>query len=90
MSRPTHHKSDGAAYRRAIYKRVYGPQPGEPPAKSKKSALFQLAIRTQSEVAEILGISRQAVHQAERRAIFKIRSALMPYIIDRKLADGAL
>jgi DNA-directed RNA polymerase sigma subunit (sigma70/sigma32) len=35
-----------------------------------------LAIRTHEEVAAILGITPQASHQTERRALQKIRQAL--------------
>lgn len=44
--------------------------------------LEQYAVRTQEEVAQMLGISRQAVQQTERRALLKIRKALLPYFQD--------
>ena len=37
-----------------------------------------LAIRTQSEVAEMLGMTRQYVQQIERLAIWKLRHRLAP------------
>lgn len=48
------------------------------------------ALRTMEEVARILGISRQAVHQAERSAFHKIRTALMPELeeMNRQLAEN--
>lgn len=36
------------------------------------------ATRSMSEVAAMLGISRQAVHQVERTALHKLRVALLP------------
>lgn len=36
------------------------------------------AQRSMSEVAAILGCSRQAVHQVERTALYKLRVALLP------------
>lgn len=49
-----------------------------------------LALKSQSEVASILGISRQAVHQAERSAINKIRMALLASLreINPELAEN--
>jgi predicted DNA-binding protein (UPF0251 family) len=44
--------------------------------------LERFAIRTQEEVAQILGISRQAVQQTERRALHKLRKALGPFARD--------
>jgi DNA-directed RNA polymerase sigma subunit (sigma70/sigma32) len=35
-----------------------------------------LQIRTSTQVSKILGISRQAVHQAERRAFRRIRDGM--------------
>lgn len=35
------------------------------------------ALRSHAEVGKILGISRQAVHQMERVAIFKIRQRML-------------
>lgn len=36
------------------------------------------AARSMQEVADILGVSRQAVHQVERNALYKLRLALLP------------
>lgn len=39
--------------------------------------LDHIAVRSQSEVARILGVSREAVRQVENRALAKIRMALL-------------
>jgi DNA-directed RNA polymerase specialized sigma subunit len=44
---------------------------------------------SRAEVAKVMGITRQAVHQAERRAIAKLRSALFPMWRQMK-EEGAL
>jgi hypothetical protein len=46
-------------------------QPGE-----SYGAVNVLAVRTQKEVAMILGVSRQAVQVIERRALSKLRRLL--------------
>lgn len=38
------------------------------------------AVRSTTEVAQILGISRQAVHQVERAALYKLRVAMAPFL----------
>jgi DNA-directed RNA polymerase specialized sigma24 family protein len=43
-----------------------------------------IAERTQAETAAILGVSRQAVQQDERRALRKIRKAFASEIQERK------
>lgn len=48
---------------------------GEIGGASLKS-LYYLAIKSQEEVARILGVTRQMVQRTERRAIFKIRQAV--------------
>jgi DNA-directed RNA polymerase sigma subunit (sigma70/sigma32) len=40
------------------------------------AGLLHLAIRTQPEVAAIMGISRERVRQLERMALYKIRATL--------------
>ena len=49
---------------------------GEPRADSSKCALRLIEIRSRGEVAQMLGISRQAVHQIERIALWKLRHRL--------------
>jgi|APGre2960657404_1045060.scaffolds.fasta_scaffold83590_1 hypothetical protein len=39
--------------------------------------LDRIAIRSQAEVARILGVSREAVRQTENRALSKLRLALL-------------
>ena len=47
-------------------------RPGEATAHSM-AALGRYAVRTEQEVADILGITRQAVQQIQRKAFMKIR-----------------
>ena len=58
------------------YQRRYALRPGEESAHKRQG----FALRSMSEVAAILGVSRQAVHQVERQALLKIRKALEPYV----------
>jgi hypothetical protein len=44
--------------------------------KVKGNLLGRIAIRSQTEVACILGVSKEAVRQVENRALGKLRSAL--------------
>lgn len=39
--------------------------------------LDHIAVRSQAEVAAILGVSREAVRQVENRALSKLRAALL-------------
>ena len=41
-------------------------------------------VRSQADVARLLGVSRQAVYQAERMAILKIRTVLGPLWAEMK------
>lgn len=41
-----------------------------------------LAVRNQAEVARIMGLTRRAVDKLERRALHKLRSALLPYLLE--------
>lgn len=66
-------------YRRSYYSRFVALLKGEPKGRRANSCIHQIAIRTQGDVAKILGISRQAVHQTERRAFKKIREAMEGY-----------
>ncbi len=58
------------------YYEKYRIQPGEERIVNRHGQ-GPLVVRTQSEVAKILGISRQAVHQAERSALHKLRGGLL-------------
>lgn len=49
---------------------------GEVNADNPMSELGRLARRTKAETGKIMGISRQAVHQLERKALWKLRQAL--------------
>ncbi len=60
--------------RRAYYRQVCALQPGE-----FTRGWHDLAIRSRPEVARMLNISTQAVHQIERNAIRKIRLALIEW-----------
>ena len=44
--------------------------------KVKGNLLGRIAIRSQTEVAAILGVSKEAVRQVENRALSKLRTAL--------------
>ena len=66
-------------YRKRTFNKT---NPKEPHGNSKKSGLFQLRIRTEEEVADIMHLSRQRIHQIEISAIKKIRKALNQYLID--------
>lgn len=57
-------------------------KPGEPRASSRRSCRFQLAIRTQAEVARLMGITAARVQQIERLAMSKLRSALNSYSLE--------
>jgi DNA-directed RNA polymerase sigma subunit (sigma70/sigma32) len=46
---------------------------------SSLDGLFLLTVRSQGEVADILGITRQAVQQIERRALWKLRMRLAEF-----------
>jgi transcriptional regulator len=50
-------------------------RPGETNALNK-DGLRAFALRTQDEVADILGVTRQNVQQIERRALYKIRARM--------------
>lgn len=67
------------AYRRAYVERMKARQTEHGPIKGRGRMLLldQIALRSQSEVAAILGVSRQAVVQVEHRAISKLRRALL-------------
>jgi predicted DNA-binding protein YlxM (UPF0122 family) len=58
--------------------------PGEKKANSEGSHLSGLALMSKTEVAKRLGITKQAVHQAERRALWKLRQALLPLWLELK------
>ena len=47
--------------------------------KRKGDLMARLAIRSQTEVARLLGITKQAVYQTENRALAKVRSALLHF-----------
>ncbi len=66
--------SSRADYQRDRYKRFLAHLPGE-----VTDLLEAMALMTQEECGKKLGISRQAVHQGERRALRKIRAALAEY-----------
>jgi DNA-directed RNA polymerase sigma subunit (sigma70/sigma32) len=53
-------------------------KPGELNA-AHRGGRFDVAIRSMSEVARMMGITRSAVHQLERNALHKLRLALEPY-----------
>ncbi len=61
-------------WQRENYRKMIGRVPGE-----VMDLLEAMAIRTRKEVASALGITPQAVHQGERRALRKIRAALAEY-----------
>jgi DNA-directed RNA polymerase sigma subunit (sigma70/sigma32) len=78
-------KSRAAAYRRA-YRVAYGAltrvrerRHGALNRKRKGDLMASLAVRSQSDVARILGISKQAVMQTENRALAKVRFALLAF-----------
>lgn len=50
------------------------------------------ALMSQQEVADVLGISRQAVHQVERTALHKLRLGLIAAVreINPELADNLI
>lgn len=54
--------------------------PGEFRVSSHKSPWGQLAVRTQADVARILGCTRSNVYEAERMAFHKIRNALKEHV----------
>jgi len=58
------------------------PQPGT------RSGGTTTALRSQADVARILGMSKQRVHQLERSAILKLRVALQPLIDERRGRNG--
>ncbi len=64
-----------AAYRAKYYAKIRK-QPGEINSDNDDCLLKHIEIMSRGDVAKALNISRQAVHQIERRAMFKIRKAL--------------
>lgn len=54
---------------------------------SRRMYAHDFGIRTKQEVASILGVSRTAVFQAERRFLAKLRSAVLN---DRELMQHAI
>lgn len=52
--------------------------PGEPRGNSK-DGMDSIALMTQRDAARIMGCSQQNVREAERLALFKIRSAMKCY-----------
>ncbi len=63
-------------------------RPGEKYSNSRGSHLQGLALMSKTEVAKRLGITKQAVHQAERRALWKIRAALLPAYLEMKRLEA--
>lgn len=74
-------RSHSRAYRKAYVakmiarQRVHGPQG----VKAKGTLLQTIGMMSQSDVARVLGITREAVRQTENRALAKLRMALWPY-----------
>lgn len=66
---------------REAYQRRIKVKPGEP-GYSTRFGRTTLAKRSLTEVAEILGCSRQAVQQVERTAFHKLRIALLPVLLE--------
>jgi hypothetical protein len=64
-----------AEYRRRQYARL-ALLPGEPIGTSKESPRWHASLTTLEQAARVLGITRQAAHQCERRALAKIRAAM--------------
>jgi DNA-directed RNA polymerase sigma subunit (sigma70/sigma32) len=50
---------------------------GELDRKRRGNLLERLAVRSQTEVARMLGVSKEAVRQTENRALAKVRQALL-------------
>jgi len=63
-------------YEKHIYNERIRLKPHEYREGTSKSSLMPIAIRSRGEVAQMLGISRQAVHQIERIALYKVRMRL--------------
>jgi len=64
-------------------RRVIRLKTGEPRGVSLKSVRV-IAIRTQAEVAKIMGCRPQNVQQLERKALWKLRRALASYFRELK------
>lgn len=79
--KPKPRKLTRAERARRDYDRWYRREKGEASG-AFVNGRFLCAIRTMEETAEILGCSRQAVHQVERRALKKIRAALEPLRVE--------
>lgn len=56
--------------RKQWYKRAKG----EPRSRDLNSFVKRASIITQEETAELLGVSREAIRQTERRALWKLRN----------------
>lgn len=63
-------------YEKTIYNERIRLKPHEHKCHTNASALAGVTIRTRGQVAKMLGISRQAVHQTERIALYKVRMRL--------------
>lgn len=71
-------RKTGKEYKADYYAKWFAKKQNEPNLLSNDSELGKLAKRSQVEVAKIMGISRQAVHQIERKALMKMRAGLLP------------
>jgi DNA-directed RNA polymerase sigma subunit (sigma70/sigma32) len=74
-------KSHTSDYRRLYVARVNARerQHGALNRKRKGDLMAGLSLRSATEVARILGISKEAVRQIENRAMSKLRNALLPF-----------
>lgn len=73
-------KSHRPDYRRAYVARMIARQQrhGSLGMRAKGKIIQTIGYMSQSEVAQVLGISREAVRQTENRALAKLRAALLP------------
>ena len=73
-------RSHSRAYRKAYVAQMLAKQAEHGPlgVKAKGKLLQTIGVRSQYDVARLLGISREAVRQTENRALAKLRAALLP------------
>lgn len=74
-------RSHCPAYRKAYVAKMLAKQArhGSLGVKAKGKLIQTVGLMTQTEVARVLGISREAVRQTENRALAKLRAALIRY-----------
>lgn len=80
----SHTREYRKAMARVSYNRWYGKKPYDTKG-FKHANCPNTGIRTQDEVAKLLGVSHQAVTQLERKAVEKVRLCMAPVLYEARL-----